>query len=108
MGSPSRWLAAAVLPFRKPELFRSSVSTARIAGIPVVVVVAGVAALLGVGVLYYLYFKYEYFGLADQGSFFLWLGGTVLVGLLAYATAFFVKRQQGIDLNEVYREIPPE
>jgi basic amino acid/polyamine antiporter, APA family len=101
-------LAAVVLPYRRPDLFRSSVSTIRVAGIPLVSIV-GVGTLLATGIVYYLYFKYPYFGVRGHaGAFLAWLGGTVLVGFLFYGIARWVRARQGVNLDLVYAEIPPE
>jgi len=36
------------------------------------------------------------------------MGGTALFGLLVYYVAKFARRAQGIDVDLVYRELPPE
>jgi basic amino acid/polyamine antiporter, APA family len=100
-------LSAIALPFRRPELYRGSASARTILGVPVMVI-AGVGSLLGAGLVYYLYFTYDYYGLANKGEFFLWLGGAILAGCLFYQTAKWVRARQGMDLRLVYSEIPPE
>jgi len=100
-------IAAIVLPFRRPELYRGSVSARTVLGVPVMTI-AGLVAVSGVALVYYLYFKYTFYGLADRGQFFLWLGGTVLVGCAFYQTAKWVRARQGVDLRLAYAEIPPE
>ena len=37
-----------------------------------------------------------------------WLGGTVAFGLLWYLGAKVVRQQEGINIDRVYAEIPPE
>jgi hypothetical protein len=36
------------------------------------------------------------------------MGGTALFGLLVYYVAKFARRSQGIDVDLVYQELPPE
>ena len=36
------------------------------------------------------------------------MGATVAFGLLVYYVAKFVRRSQGVDVDLVYRELPPE
>ncbi len=100
-------VSAMVLPWRRPELYRSSASTRTLLGVPLMTI-AGMGSVLAVGLVYYLYFKYAYFGLADKGRFFLWLGGTVVVGCLFYQAAKWVRAREGVDLKLVYAEIPPD
>ena len=100
-------LSAAVFPWRRPELYRASGVTWSVAGIPVVVI-AGVASVLGGAFIIWIFFHYPYFGLADKGKFFVWFGGTAVAALTVYLTAKTVRRRQGTDLSLVYAEIPPE
>ena len=100
-------VSAAVFPYRRPELYRASGITMTFAGIPVVVI-AGVAAVLGGAFLIYVFFHYPYFGLANKGKFFAWFGGTAGLALVFYFTVRAVKRSRGTDLSLVYAEIPPE
>ncbi len=100
-------VAAAVFPYRRPELFRASGVTQRVAGVPIVVI-AGISALLAGAFVIWLYFHYPFFGLADKGRFFLWCGGTIGVALIYYAIVRAVRARQGVDMKLVYAEIPPE
>lgn len=101
-------VAAVILPRVRPALFRASATTRSVAGIPVVVI-AGVGSIVSTVVLYVLYFKYDYFGISNHhGEFFAWLFGTIGAGALWYLGAKMIRRRQGVDLDLVYREIPPE
>jgi basic amino acid/polyamine antiporter, APA family len=100
-------LSAAVFPYRRAELYRASGVGWTFAGIPVVVI-AGVASILGGAFIIWIFFHYAYFGLADKGKFFLWFGGTVVVALIFYWTVKIIRQRQGTDLSRVYAEIPPE
>ena len=36
------------------------------------------------------------------------MGGIVVVGLVVYYVARFLRRRQGVDIDLVYKELPPE
>jgi basic amino acid/polyamine antiporter, APA family len=100
-------ICAIVFPYRRPELYRASVSNKTFAGIPLTVI-AGVGAILTTIFLYYCYFHYEFFGLKDKSQLWLWLGGAIVFGLLWYYGARAIRRHQGVSVDRVYAEIPPE
>jgi amino acid transporter len=100
-------IAAILLPYRRSELYRGSSSALRVAGIPAPVI-AGVCAILSGALLYYLYFHFPYFGLTDKGQFAIWVVATIAVGVSLFYGARLVRRRQGVDLDLVYAEIPPE
>jgi hypothetical protein len=86
---------------------RASVSNKTLAGIPLTVI-AGLGAIVTTVFLYYCYFHYSFFGLKDKSQLWLWLGGSVAFGLVWYYGARAIRRSQGIDVDRVYAEIPPE
>jgi hypothetical protein len=47
-------------------------------------------------------------GLADTKSFFIWTGGTLLAAIAFYYGARAIRKSQGIQIDRVYSEIPPE
>jgi basic amino acid/polyamine antiporter, APA family len=101
-------LSAITFPYRRTALYRASVSTKEVAGIPLMVV-AGVGAILVSAFLYWAFFHYPFFGLGQaKHNVAYWVGGAVAFGLLWYAGARYVRRQEGIDIDRVYAEIPPE
>jgi amino acid transporter len=100
-------LAALVFPYRRPELYRASTTTKTFLGIPVVSI-AGAGAIISTVILWVLYFTEAKLGLSDKRNFFLWIGGTGVLAVIFYYGARFVRRREGIDLDRVYGEIPPE
>lgn len=100
-------LAALVFPWRRPEVYRGSVSTRTVLGIPLVSI-AGAAALAGSVLLVYIYFHYEGLGLAKPGQFLLVAAVTFGAAILYWLTAKFWQGRHGTDLGRVYKEIPPE
>jgi amino acid transporter len=100
-------LSAVVMPTRRPVQYRGSVTSKKIAGVPIVVI-AGVASIVSCVILYIVYFSYPSLGLADKPTFFMSLVAWILVALAYYYGMRFVKRLQGIDVTKAYAEIPPE
>ena len=100
-------ISAITFPYRKPELYRASVSAKTFLGIPLTVI-AGVGAILTTVFLYYCYFHYPFFGLKDKSQLWLWLGESILFGLVWYYGARAIRRGQGVNVDRVYAEIPPE
>lgn len=100
-------VAAVVVPWRRPELYRAGSSQRTVAGIPVVTI-AGVGSILSAAFIWFLYLHYAGFGLSDKGEFFTWIGGVIAAAILFYFGARAVRRSQGVDLARVYAEIPPE
>jgi APA family basic amino acid/polyamine antiporter len=100
-------LSALVFPYRRPELYRASTTTRTFLGIPVVSI-AGAGAVLSTVILWVLYFTEAKLGLSDKRNFFLWIGGTGVLAVVFYYGARLVRKREGIDLDRVYGEIPPE
>lgn len=99
-------LAGALLPYRKPDVWRASASTRRFLGIPIITLSGVVSALLMVG-LFFIYMHYP--GLEiDKGHFFRDCGIVLAVALLTYFVARTARKRQGVDVEKLAAEIPPE
>jgi basic amino acid/polyamine antiporter, APA family len=99
-------VAAIVFPFRRPELYRNSPANVSIAGIPVLPIVAVLSIVVMVA-LAYIVLSYPQLGIiAWQG--FAFMGSLVVLGLLIFFIARGVRSTQGINLDLIYRELPPE
>jgi amino acid transporter len=104
-------IAAIAFPSRRPDLFQASPANIRVAGIPVLYIVAPLSILV---MLFLVYLTVTYPGLALAGNpDNLWqipafMGMIVVIGLLLYYVPKFVRRGQGVDVDLVYRELPPE
>jgi basic amino acid/polyamine antiporter, APA family len=100
-------VAAAVLPWRKPEIYNASpIARYRIAGIPLITVTAiGFLALLVFCL--YKWIQDDVYGLNDSGSL-IYMGVLYLVALAIYVGSRLLRRRQGIDMAMVHKEIPAE
>jgi amino acid transporter len=101
-------VAAIVVPWRRPELYRAGSTTRRIFGVPIVTV-AGVGALAACVFVWVLYYHWSAgFGLTKKGGLYAWTGATIGGAIIYYAVVREVRRRRGVDLGRVYAEIPPE
>jgi amino acid transporter len=104
-------VAALAFPTRRPDLYQSSPANLRVAGIPVLYIVAPLAILV-MGFLTWAVLTYAPLALGDIEKNLWWvptfMGGIVIFGLVVYYGAKFIRRSQGIDIDLVYRELPPE
>jgi APA family basic amino acid/polyamine antiporter len=106
-------ITALIFPWRRPGLFTSSPANVRILGIPVLPV-AAVLSLAVIWGLAYIVLAYPQLGISDQMGLpgpwagILFMAGLVVVGLLIYFISRAVRASQGINLDLIYRELPPE
>jgi amino acid transporter len=99
-------VAALAFPFRRPELYRSSPANISVAGIPVLSIVAVLSIVVMIG-LAYVVLSYPQLGIVPwQG--FAFMGSLIVLGLLIYFVARAVRSNQGINLDLIYHELPPE
>ena len=99
-------VAAIAFPFRRPELYRNSPANVSVAGIPVLPIVAVLSIVVMVA-LAYIVLSYPQLGIVPwQG--FAFMGSLVVLGLLIFFIARGVRSTQGINLDLIYRELPPE
>ncbi|MCU0505515.1 MAG: amino acid permease [Chloroflexi bacterium] len=104
-------VAALVFPTRRPDLYQASPANVKFLGIPVLYIVAPLSILC---MLFLVWCTVTYPALAMMGNTDnIWwipafIGMIVVVGLIVYFGAKFIRRSQGIDIDLVYRELPPE
>lgn len=99
--------SAIAFPYRRRSLYLASVAAREVAGIPLVVI-AGIGAILTSAFLYWALLHYSFFGVQKNANLGYWVGGAVAFGLLWYLGAKLIRRQEGVDIDRVYAEIPPE
>jgi basic amino acid/polyamine antiporter, APA family len=101
-------VAAAIVPWRKPELYSAGATQRRFLGLPVVSIAGGAAVLSSV-LIYVLYFHYAAeFGLSDKTKFVLFAVGVMVVSVIFLYGVRAIRHRQGIRQELVYAEIPPE
>ena len=99
-------ISAVLLPYRRPEIWRSSATTQRFLGIPVVAIAGALTAVLLSG-LFFVYMHYPDLGI-DKGHFFRDCGIVLAAALLTFYGARAARRRQGVDVDKLAMEIPPE
>jgi len=104
-------VAAIVFPSRRPDLYRASPANMVIGGIPVLYIVAPLSIIVMV-FLTWLTLQYPALALYGDANNAWWvpafIGGIIVIGLVVYYGARYIRRSQGIDIDLVYRELPPE
>lgn len=99
-------IAAVVFPFRKKEMFNSSPANIRIAGFPLMSLV-GLANTIFMIVFLYQNWTDSTLGSNNPVSLSLILG-ILVVSFVLFFVIKAVRKRQGIDIDALYREIPPE
>jgi amino acid transporter len=99
-------ISAALLPYRRPDAWRSSATTRRLLGIPVVTISGALLAALLAGV-FYVYLHYEGLNI-DKGHFFRDAAIILVASLLTFFAARAARLRQGVDVDKLASEIPPE
>jgi amino acid transporter len=104
-------IAALAFPMRRPELYRNSPASTRILGIPLLPIVAVLSIAVMIG-LAYLVLSYQQLGIATAqlGPLpgFIFMGALIIIGLAIFFIARLVRSRQGINLDLIYKELPPE
>jgi basic amino acid/polyamine antiporter, APA family len=100
-------VAAAILPWRKPEIYNASpIAKYRVFGIPLITF-AACAFIVFLGFCLYKWFSDDVYGVNKHSSLY-FMGGMYLLAIVIYFGSKLYRRSQGMDLNMVYGEIPAE
>jgi basic amino acid/polyamine antiporter, APA family len=100
-------IAAAILPWRKPEIYNASpIARYKIAGVPLITA-AAVGFLLLLGFSLYKWLTDDLYALNDKGSL-IYMGILYAIAFAIYLGSRLFRRQQGIDMTMVHKEIPVE
>ncbi len=104
-------VAAVVFPIRRPDLYQASPANVKFLGLPLLWWVAPLSVVV-MGFLTYCTLAYPALALGGNPNNWwqvpAFMGMIVVVGLAVYIISWFVRRGQGIDINLVYKELPPE
>lgn len=103
-------LAAFVFPSRRRDLYLNSPANQKFMGVPVLRIVSPLSALV---MVFLVWAVLKYPALAIGTPEHAWwvpafIAGIVVVGLLLYYIPKMVRKSQGIDIDLVYKELPPE
>jgi APA family basic amino acid/polyamine antiporter len=99
-------IAAVLLPYRRPDAWRSSATTRSFLGVPIVALAGALVALVLAG-LFAVYMAYPDLGI-DKGHFFRDCAIILGASLVTFFVARTVRRRQGVDVDKLTTEIPPE
>jgi basic amino acid/polyamine antiporter, APA family len=99
-------LAAVLLPYRRPEVWRASATTKRVLGVPVVALAGALTTVLLAG-LFFIYMHYPELGI-DKGRFYRDCAIILGAALLTFFVARTARMRQGVDVDKLATEIPPE
>ncbi len=100
-------IAVVILPWRRPELWAASpASKFKFLGVPIVLAAGWVTIALLVFCLYEWFSNSLYF-VNNKGSL-VFMGAMYLLAIVVYVFARLIRKQQGIDLGLINKEIPVE
>lgn len=103
-------VAAIVFPLRRPDLYQASPANWKFLGIPILYIAAPLS-ILCMAFLTYCVWQYPALALGTTDNRWwipAFMGMIVVVGLVVFVVAWAWRRSQGIDINLVYKELPPE
>ena len=100
-------VAAAILPWRKPDIYNASpIAKYRVFGIPLITFAAG-AFIVFLAFCLFKWFQDDVYGVNNDDSL-IFMGCMYLLAIVIYAVSRLYRRRQGMDLKMVYGEIPAE
>jgi amino acid transporter len=104
-------VAAIALPRRRPDLYQASPANASLWGVPVLSI-TGVLSIIEFGVLIWVSLKYPALVMNGNPANWWWVplffASLIAAGLLIYYVPRYLRQRQGVNINFVYRELPPE
>jgi hypothetical protein len=102
-------IAAAVLPFRRKDIFETTSGTMRrkLGGLPLISLLGGFTAIAGLGLVYASISPSII--LTPLNAQLLGIPFGILgIGLVLYFISAAYRKRQGIDLSLAFKEIPPD
>jgi APA family basic amino acid/polyamine antiporter len=100
-------LSAMVLPWRRRQLWESSVMNIRVRGVPLITV-AGMFSFAVSLFCLIVFLHYPGLGLTRPSDALKYLGILAAAAIVVYAVASYVRGKQGMSLTKATAEIPPE
>ena len=100
-------IAAAVLPWRRREIYQASpIAKYKVAGIPLITFASG-AFILFLGFCLFKWLQDDVYGINKTDSL-IFMGALYVLAVAIYVGSRIYRKQQGMDLGMVYGEIPAE
>lgn len=101
--------AAILLPYRRKDIFDQAPESVRrkILGVPIITLL-GVGNLILFSLILYSSFDTPAFSGPTGNRAIAFVVGIYVVGVILYYISRAVQRQRGVDLDLLYKEIPPE
>ena len=94
-------MAAMILPFKRPDMFKLSPLQKKVAGIPVISILGLLTVGIGTWLLLFPVLELDFSSMA-------FLAIWVAIGLVVYLGMQAKNAARGIDVSKIYQEIPPE
>jgi amino acid transporter len=106
-------VAALVYPIRQRALYQGSPASTALGGVPILPIAAILSIVVALTLAYVVLFYPQLgingaFGLPGPLAGLLYMLALIILGLLIYFIAYVTRKSQSIDLNLIYRELPPE
>ena len=100
-------ISAMILPWRRRQLWESSVMNIRVRGVPLITV-AGMFSFAVALFCLIVFLHYPGLGLTRPSDALKYLGILAAAAIVVYALASYVRGKQGMSLTKATAEIPPE
>ena len=103
-------VAAVVFPTKRPDLYQASPANVKVLGVPLLYIVAPLSIVV-MAFLTWCTLAYPPLAIGTTANYWwvpAFMGMIVVVGLVVFYVSKFVRRGQGIDIDLVYKELPPE
>ena len=101
-------ITAMIIKYRRPDLYKGSSAEWRLGGIEVLPIVGFVCAIVGASAIGLLFYFADNLGLAKTKETAVYLIGMFVLGAVWWMVARTVRRGQGVDMDLVYKTIPPD
>jgi len=104
-------VAAILFPIRRPDLYKASPANLSFLGIPVIQIMGVLSIIIFVG-MGIISTQYPALVMGGDASNFWWIPAffiaIIVIGALIYYVPRYLRRREGVDIDFVYQELPPE
>jgi amino acid transporter len=100
-------ITAIAFPYKNRQLYESSPAKIEVLGVPLCVI-AGVVTILAEVLIAYFYVTDSRLGLGNPGAAVALTVGILVVGAIYYFIARAIRARQGIEIDYLFKSVPPE